>query len=75
MAAQQAILYQYKGKNKQGKTIQGEMRAQNPTVVKSQLRKQGILNANVKKKPKPLFSSSKAIKPADIALLPVRWRR
>lgn len=67
MATTPITIYQYKGKNKQGKAVQGELRGANTASVKAQLRKQGIVNANVKKKAKPLFKRSKPIKPADIA--------
>lgn len=69
MATAQSQIYVFKGRNKDGKTIQGEMRGNNPALIKAQLRKQGILTRSVKKKPKPLFGGgSKPIKPADIAL-------
>ncbi len=69
MATAQSQVYVFKGRNKEGKTIQGEMRGNNPALIKAQLRKQGILTRSVKKKPKPLFGGgSKPIKPADIAL-------
>ena len=67
MATAQPGLYIYKGKNKDGKPIQGEITGVNATVVKAQLRKQGVLTTSVKKKPKPLFKSSKPIKAADVA--------
>lgn len=60
-------LYLYKGKNKDGKPVQGEMSGANITIVKAQLRKQGVMASTVKKKPKPLFKRSKPIKPSDIA--------
>jgi len=60
-------LYLYKGKNKEGKPVQGEMSGANITIVKAQLRKQGVMASSVKKKPKPLFKRSKPIQPADIA--------
>jgi len=67
MAAAQPALYIYKGKNKEGKPVQGEIAGSNVTVVKAQLRKQGVVTSTVKKKPKPLFKGSKPIKPADVA--------
>ncbi|MCK9563737.1 MAG: type II secretion system F family protein [Bacteroidales bacterium] len=66
MAAAQPGLYIYKGKNKEGKPIQGEITGVSATLVKAQLRKQGVLTTSVKKKPKPLFKLSKPIKAADI---------
>lgn len=67
MASAQPGLYIYKGKNKEGKPIQGEISGASVALVKAQLRKQGVLTTSVKKKPKPLFKSNKPIKPADIS--------
>ena len=61
-------LFIYKGKNRKGEKVEGELRAENLSQAKGQLRKQGIISTLVKKKPKPLFSRSKKITPADIAL-------
>lgn len=63
----QAGLYRYKGKNKDGRPVQGEMTGANATIIKAQLRKQGVMASQIKKKPKPLFKQSKPIKAADIA--------
>lgn len=61
--------YIYKGVDKKGNKIQGEMNGVSPALVKAQLLKQGISARSVSKKPKPLFGASgKAIKPADIAV-------
>ncbi|WP_438958680.1 type II secretion system F family protein [Porticoccus sp.] len=68
MATAQAQVYTYKGKDKKGKPIQGELKASNAVVAKAQLRKQGITAKSVKKKGKPLFGGSKPIKPQDIAI-------
>lgn len=68
MAAAQAQVFIYKGKNKEGKPVKGEIKGTNPNIVKAQLRKQGVTTSTVKKKPKPLFGSGKKpIKPQDIA--------
>lgn len=58
----------WQGTDKQGRKTRGEMTSSTPALVKAQLRKQGIAAKSVKRKPKPLFSSKKAIKPADIAI-------
>jgi type IV pilus assembly protein PilC len=59
----------YKGVDKKGNKIQGEINGGSPTIVKTLLAKQGISVKSVSKKGKPLFGSSgKAIKPADIAV-------
>jgi type IV pilus assembly protein PilC len=62
-------VYTWQGKDGRGNTQKGEINGQNIALIKAQLRKQGIKNASVKKKPKPLFSASKPkIKPMDIAV-------
>ncbi len=67
--AAQPIIYVWKGVDRQGRTTQGETSAPSPTVVKAQLRKQGIIAKSVKRKPKPLFGgSNKKITAADIAI-------
>lgn len=61
--------YVYKGVDKKGNKIQGEINGGSPTIVKTLLAKQGISVRSVSKKAKPLFGASgKAIKPADIAV-------
>lgn len=60
----------YKGKDRKGQTMQGEVQGASAAMVKAQLRKQGVTTTSVKKKAKPLFGGGggKPIKPADIAL-------
>lgn len=61
--------YAYKGTDKKGNKIEGEMNGASPTIVKALLAKQGITVRTVSKKAKPLFGSGgKKIKPADIAV-------
>lgn len=60
--------YTWKGTDKQGRATSGEVQGSNQTMVKAQLRKQGIIAKNVKKKPKPLFSGKRAITPGDISI-------
>jgi type IV pilus assembly protein PilC len=67
MATATAQVYIFKGKNREGKPIKGEMTGNNPALIKAQLRKQGVIPKSVRKKPKPLFKRSKPIKPMDIA--------
>src|SRR5690606_13880501 len=61
-------VYTWQGTDRQGRPTQGETVGTSQAVVKAQLRKQGIAAKTVKRKTKPLFSSKKAIKPADIAI-------
>jgi type IV pilus assembly protein PilC len=64
----QTQIYVWQGIDKQGRKSRGELSAASSVLVKAHLRKQGIAAKNIKRKPKPLFSSKKAIKPADIAI-------
>jgi len=62
-------VYVYKGVDKKGKKIEGEISGSSPAVIKAQLLKQGVRANTVRKKPKPLFGSGgKKIKPIDIAI-------
>lgn len=64
-----SITFIYKGKDKKGKKIQGEVNGTSPGLIKAQLLKQGIIARSVRKKPKPLLGGGgKAIKPGDIAI-------
>ena len=66
---QTANTYIWKGLDKKGGKIQGEMTGASPAIVKALLIKQGINVKSVSRKPKPLFGGGgKAIKPADIAV-------
>jgi len=59
----------WSGIDKQGRPANGESQGTSQTMVKAQLRKQGINPKTVKRKPKPLFGGGgKAIKPQDIAI-------
>jgi type IV pilus assembly protein PilC len=61
--------YTYKGVDKKGTKVQGEINSSSPAIAKAQLLKQGISANSVSKKSKPLFGSGgKAIKPMDIAV-------
>jgi type IV pilus assembly protein PilC len=61
--------YTYKGVDKKGGKVQGEINSSSPALAKAQLVKQGISATTVSKKGKPLFGNGgKAIKPVDIAV-------
>lgn len=66
--ATKTTTFVWQGVDKKGQKTRGEVTATNATVVKVQLRKQGITARSVKKKPKPLFESNKKITPQDIAI-------
>ncbi|TXI96727.1 MAG: type II secretion system F family protein [Burkholderiaceae bacterium] len=58
-------LFAWEGKDKQGKTVRGELRAQGEAVVNATLRRQGIVVTKVKKKS---YSSGRKITDKDITL-------
>ena len=60
----------WEGVDKKGTKVKGEMEGASPALVKSELRRQGIIPKKVKKKPKSLFGGAKKgkITPQDIAL-------
>ena len=62
-------VYVYKGVDKKGKKIQGEISGSSPAIAKATLLKQGVRATNVRKKSKPLFGGGgKKITPQDIAI-------
>ncbi|SCZ50357.1 type II secretion system F family protein [Thiohalomonas denitrificans] len=60
----------WEGTDRSGKRVSGESAGRNVTLVKANLRRQGVNPSKVRKKPKPLFGgqSKKKITPKDIAL-------
>ncbi len=61
--------FTWEGTNKKGQRVKGELAGQNVSMVKAELRRQGINPLKVKKKPKPLFGKRKQkITPKDIAV-------
>lgn len=62
-------IFIYKGVDRKGNKIGGEINGSSAALVKAQLLKQGIKASTVRKKPKPLFGGGgKAIQPQDIAI-------
>jgi len=57
-------LFEWEGKDRQGKIQRGELRAASEAIVSASLRRQGILVTKVKKR---RLSGGKAIKAKDIA--------
>lgn len=47
--ASKETTFLWEGKNRDGKTMRGEMRAASEAVVQASLRRQGVINARVKK--------------------------
>jgi type IV pilus assembly protein PilC len=63
------IVFVYKGVDRKGNKVQGELKGVSSALVKAQLRKKGITPGQVRKKSKPLFGSGKkSIKAQDIAI-------
>ena len=59
----------WKGKDRQGKVINGEIAAYSLTAGRAELRRQGIRVISIRKKPKALFTKAKAtIATKDIAI-------
>src|SRR5688500_15827613 len=57
------------GTDKRGTTMKGESLAKNASLLKAELRKQGITPGMVKPKPRPLFGKAgKTISARDIAI-------
>lgn len=65
-----ANVFLYRGVDKKGQKIQGEIEGNSAALVRAQLLKQGIKATGVKKKPQPLFGSmgKKSIQASDIAI-------
>jgi type IV pilus assembly protein PilC len=59
------LVFEWEGKDKNGKIVRGEMRAGGEAVVGASLRRQGILVSKVKKR---RMSGGRAIKQKDIAV-------
>lgn len=60
-------VFSYEARTKEGRVIKGEMAAFNDTAVRAEIRRLGMTLIRVKRKAKPLFSSSKPVQPRDIA--------
>ena len=62
-------VFVYKGVDRKGNKVEGEVSSTSSAIAKAQLVKQGIRAQSVRKKPKPMFGGGgKKIKPMDIAL-------
>jgi type IV pilus assembly protein PilC len=59
------LVFEWEGKDKNGKLVRGEMRAGGEAMVSASLRRQGIMSTKVKKR---RLSGGKSIKQRDIAI-------
>ncbi len=64
-----ASTYLWEGTDRKGAKVKGELVGVSPSLVKAQLRKQGIRPTRVRRQGMSLFGEGKRIRPADIALL------
>ena len=62
------IPFLWEGTDKKGNRVKGESLGVTDTLVKAELRRQGINPLKVRKKPKPLFGGKKKITGQDIAI-------
>lgn len=62
---QKEVIYTWEGKDKSGKTVRGEMRAQGESVVQATLRRQGISVSKIKKRS---FGRGAKVTDKDIAI-------
>ncbi len=61
--------YAWEALDKRGQKMRGEMQSKNASLVKAELRRQGMNPQAVKEKSKPLFGSAgSTIKPRDVAI-------
>ncbi|ABZ75044.1 type II secretion system protein [Shewanella halifaxensis HAW-EB4] len=63
------LTFQWKGTNRDGAKTSGELRGVSSAEIRAQLKAQGVVPKNVRKKSAPLFKSEKKIKPMDIAMM------
>jgi type IV pilus assembly protein PilC len=74
LGAQRAVIskltmYDWVALDKRGKRMKGEMSAKNATLVKAELRRQGMNPQTVRERGKPLFGANgSAVKPRDVAI-------
>lgn len=59
------VVFEWQGKDRNGKIVRGEMRAMGENQVQASLRRQGILPTKIKKR---RMSSGQSIKPKDLAI-------
>ena len=68
-AVSQLTMYDWIALDKRGKRMKGEMPAKNASLVKAELRRQGMNPQTVREKSKPLFGASGSkVKPRDVAI-------
>jgi len=68
-AVKQLTVYEWIALDKRGVRMKGEMQSRNASLVKAELRRQGMNPQAVKEKPKPMFGAAGSrVKPRDVAI-------
>jgi type IV pilus assembly protein PilC len=68
-AVSKLTVYEWVALDKRGKKMKGELQSKNASLVKAELRRQGMNPQTVREKPKPLFGSAGSrVKPRDVAI-------
>ncbi|MEO6925239.1 MAG: type II secretion system F family protein [Rhodanobacter sp.] len=68
-AVSQLTTYDWVALDKRGKRMKGDMPAKNASLVKAELRRQGMNPQTVRERAKPLFGASGSkVKPSDVAI-------
>jgi type IV pilus assembly protein PilC len=67
-SAAETHVFAWEGRDRRGTRIRGEICAPSIAMVRADLRRQGVSPTKVKKKPRPLFSRTKTIGAADLAI-------
>lgn len=63
------VMYDWTALDKRGKRMKGEMQAKNASLVKAELRRQGMNPQQVRERSKPIFGASGSkVKPQDVAI-------
>ncbi|MFT4190211.1 MAG: type II secretion system F family protein [Comamonas sp.] len=65
-ASTEQHIFDWEGKDRAGKTVSGELRAQGPQQVQAMLRRRGVLNAKVSRRK---VRGGRRIRPKDVAVL------
>lgn len=66
---QQADTFLWQGRDKRGQRLKGQQVAASPSLVRAELRRQGINPISVRRKPKPLFGGAGGrVSPKDVAV-------
>ncbi len=66
--AEKVLIFSWEGTDKKGNKVKGETNAANISLVRAELRRQGINASKVKQKAQPLLNRKKPITPKDIAI-------